>query len=104
MSRPRLTVRARLTLLYTGLFAVCGAIVVAVSYTLVARLRAQGQGNGQQPSAGDLARFAARCRSEELSANPDARHRETEFRVQQRACSRHGVDMPRNNTGACERR
>ena len=73
MSRLRLTVRARLTLLYTGLFAVCGAIVVAVSYTLVARLRAQGLGNGQQPSAGDLARFAARCRSEELSAHPDAR-------------------------------
>jgi signal transduction histidine kinase len=71
VSRPRLTVRARLTLLYTGLFAVCGAIVVAVSYTLVARLRAQGPGNGQQPSAGDLARFAARCRSEELSAHPD---------------------------------
>ena len=55
MSRPRLTVRARLTLLYTGLFAVCGVIVVAVSYTLVARLRAQGQGNGRQPSASDLA-------------------------------------------------
>ena len=73
MSRPRLTVRARLTVLYTGLFAVCGAIVVAVSYTLVARLRAQGLGNGQQPSASDLARFAARCRSEELSAHPDAR-------------------------------
>jgi signal transduction histidine kinase len=71
VSRPRLTVRARLTLLYTGLFAVCGAIVVAVSYTLVARLRAQGQGNGQQPSAGDLARFAARCRSEELNAHPN---------------------------------
>ena len=46
MSRPRLTVRARLTLLYTGLFAVCGAIVVAVSYALVARLPAQGQGQG----------------------------------------------------------
>jgi signal transduction histidine kinase len=73
VSRPRLTVRARLTVLYTGLFAVCGAIVVAVSYTLVARLRAQGQENGQQPSASDLARFAARCRSEELSAHPDAR-------------------------------
>jgi len=73
VSRLQLTVRARLTLLYTGLFAVCGAIVVAVSYTLVARLRAQGQGNGQQPSAGDLARFAARCRSEELSAHPNAR-------------------------------
>jgi signal transduction histidine kinase len=71
VSRPRLTVRARLTLLYTGLFTVCGAIVVAVSYTLVARLRAQGPGNGQQPPAGDLARFAARCRSEELSAHPD---------------------------------
>ena len=40
--RPRLTVRARLTLLYTGLFAVCGAIVVAVSYILVARLEPQG--------------------------------------------------------------
>jgi signal transduction histidine kinase len=72
VTRPRLTVRARLTLLYTSLFAVCGAIVVAVSYTLVARLRAQGQGNGRQPSAGDLARFAARCRSEELSAHPAA--------------------------------
>ena len=71
MSRLRLTVRARLTVLYTGLFAVCGAIVVAVSYTLVARLRAQSQGNSQQSSAGDLARFAARCRSEELSAHPD---------------------------------
>jgi signal transduction histidine kinase len=71
VSRPRLTVRARLTLLYTGLFAVCGAIVVAVSYTMVARLRAQGQGNGQQPSAGNLARFAARCRSEELSPDAD---------------------------------
>ena len=44
MSRPRLTVRARLTLLYTGLFAVCGAIVVAVSYTLVAQLGAPGAG------------------------------------------------------------
>jgi signal transduction histidine kinase len=73
VTRPRLTVRARLTLLYTGLFAVCGAIVVAVSYALVARLRAQGQGNGPQPPTGDLARFAARCRSEELSAHPDAR-------------------------------
>ena len=61
MSRPRLTVRARLTLLYTGLFAVCGAIVVAVSYAQVAQLPAQGQaqGNGPPLSAADLARFAA---------------------------------------------
>lgn len=34
--RPRLTVRVRLTLLYTGLFAVCGGILVAVTYGLLA--------------------------------------------------------------------
>ena len=74
MTRPRPTVRARLTLLYTGLFAVCGAIVVAVSYTLVAQLAAgQGQGNGAQPSPSDgvAPGFAAMCRSERLLANPD---------------------------------
>jgi signal transduction histidine kinase len=65
--RPRLTVRARLTLLYTGLFAVCGAIVVAVSYTLVARLEPQGQSE-QAPAS-----FLARCRSEQLSAHPNDR-------------------------------
>jgi signal transduction histidine kinase len=66
VSRPRLTVRARLTLLYTGLFAVCGAIVVAVSYALVAQLGTSGR--DRQPSASDLARFVARCRS---LAHPD---------------------------------
>ena len=65
--RPRLTVRARLTLLYTGLFAVCGAIVVAVSYILVARLEPQGQSE-QAPAS-----FLARCRSEQLSAHPNDR-------------------------------
>lgn len=71
MSRPRLTVRARLTLLYTGLFAVCGAIVVALSYILVAQLAAteQGPGSGRQP----MPRFAVQCRSDELSAHPDPR-------------------------------
>ena len=39
MSIPRLTVRARLTLLYTGLFMACGALVVAVTYALVASLQ-----------------------------------------------------------------
>jgi len=34
----RLTARARLTLLYTGMFTLCGAILVAVSYLLVASL------------------------------------------------------------------
>jgi signal transduction histidine kinase len=66
-TRARLTVRARLTLLYTGLFAMCGAIVVAVSYILVARLEPQGEGQ-QAP-----ARFLAQCRSELLSAHPNNR-------------------------------
>jgi signal transduction histidine kinase len=65
--RLRLTVRARLTVLYTGLFAVCGAIVVAVSYILVARLEPQGQGQ-QAPAS-----FLARCRSEQLSPHPNDR-------------------------------
>jgi signal transduction histidine kinase len=65
--RPRLTVRARLTLLYTGLFAGCGAIVVAVSYVLLARLEPQGQAEQAPPS------FLARCRAEQLNAHPDAR-------------------------------
>jgi signal transduction histidine kinase len=69
VTRPQLTVRARLTLLYTGLFSVCGAIVVAVSYTLVARLGTTGQ--GQQPSPSDLTNFEARCRSVQASAHPD---------------------------------
>jgi signal transduction histidine kinase len=63
----RLTVRARLTLLYTSLFALCGAIVVAVSYTLVARLEPRGQ---DQPAP---ASFLARCRSEHLSTHPSDR-------------------------------
>jgi signal transduction histidine kinase len=69
VTRPRLTVRARLTLLYTGLFAVCGAIVVAVSYTLVAQLGTAGQGQGgQQPAfpGGVPAGIAAQCRSAKL--------------------------------------
>lgn len=64
MTRPQLTVRARLTLLYTGLFAMCGAIVVAVSYALVAQLGLPG--HGRQPSSTQLASFVARCQSEHL--------------------------------------
>jgi signal transduction histidine kinase len=65
--RPQLTIRARLTLLYTGLFAACGAIVVAVSYTLVARLEPHGQAQ-RAP-----ARFLAQCRSEQVRAHPNGR-------------------------------
>jgi len=68
VTRPaRLTVRGRLTLLYTGLFAVCGAIVVAISYALVAQLEPQAQGQ-QAPAS-----FLARCRSEQLSVHPNGR-------------------------------
>jgi signal transduction histidine kinase len=67
--RPRPTVRARLTLLYTGLFAVCGAVVVAVSYSLVAQLGTSGQ--NQSPSSSDLAGIVARCRSRQPSAHLD---------------------------------
>jgi signal transduction histidine kinase len=71
VSRLRLTVRARLTLLYTGLFAVCGAIVVAVSYTLVAQLGTQGQGNVKSSPHDVPADIAAQCGSEIRGAHPD---------------------------------
>ena len=35
LRHPRTTVRWRLTLLYGGLFLVCGAILLAVTYSLV---------------------------------------------------------------------
>jgi signal transduction histidine kinase len=61
---PRPTLRARLTLLYTGLFASCGAIVVAVSYALVAQLGAPGRGQQPSSSGGVASSLAAHCRSE----------------------------------------
>src|SRR5262249_4884397 len=39
VTAPWWTVRVRLTLLYAGLFAACGALVVAVTYALVASLQ-----------------------------------------------------------------
>ena len=71
MTRLRLTVRARLTLLYTSLFAGCGAIVVAVSYTLMARLATSVQ--GQQSSFRDSVppAIAAQCQSEQPGTQPD---------------------------------
>jgi signal transduction histidine kinase len=71
VSRPRLTVRARLTLLYSGLFAVCGAIVVAITYALVAHLPAQGQ-NEQDFSRDSVpAGIAAQCQAENPGIHPD---------------------------------
>ena len=77
MSRPRLTVRARLTLLYTGLFAACGAVIVAVSYILMARLPTQGL--SRQPTRAEQARGAtgipasilAQCQAEQPTKEPD---------------------------------
>jgi signal transduction histidine kinase len=69
VTRPQLTVRARLTLLYSGLFTVCGVIVVAVSYILVAQLDPSQQ--GPQPSDRNVpASVAALCRSELANPHP----------------------------------
>jgi signal transduction histidine kinase len=65
--RPALTVRARLSLLYTGLVGACGAIVVVVSYVLVARVEPQGQ-RQQAPAS-----FLALCRAEQRRAHPNDR-------------------------------
>ncbi|HEX4403075.1 MAG TPA: HAMP domain-containing sensor histidine kinase [Galbitalea sp.] len=65
--RLRLTVRARLTLLYTALSAACGLIIVAVSYSLVAQLAV----TGGQSTPGSASTFAAQCKTEALLARPD---------------------------------
>jgi HAMP domain-containing protein len=71
VTRPQVTVRARLTLLYTGLFTVCGVIVVAVSYILVAQLDPSQQ--GPQPSDRNVpASVAAQCGSELANPHPDS--------------------------------
>jgi signal transduction histidine kinase len=71
VSRPRPTVRARLTVLYTGLFAACGAIVVAVSYALVARLGTPAQGQQPPSRASVAAGITAQCRPKHPGAHPD---------------------------------
>jgi signal transduction histidine kinase len=78
VSRPRLTVRARLTLLYTGLFAACGAVIVAVSYILMARLPALGQDpQSSRPVGGQVRNpdvstsILAQCQAEQNPNNPD---------------------------------
>ncbi len=71
MTRPQLPVRVRLTLLYTGLFTVCGAIVVAVSYLLVAQINPSRQ--AQQPSYRNVpASLATLCQSELAKLHPNS--------------------------------
>jgi len=71
VSRPRLTLRVRLTLLYTGLFAGCGAVVVAVSYTLVGRLATSAEASPARDGAS--AGILAQCQSEQPAADFDKR-------------------------------
>ncbi|MEU7875645.1 HAMP domain-containing sensor histidine kinase [Dactylosporangium sp. NPDC049140] len=49
MRRPRLTVRVRLTLLYTLLFALCGVALVAITYGLLAASLQQPTDTGDAP-------------------------------------------------------
>jgi signal transduction histidine kinase len=53
------------------LFALCGAIVVAVSYVLVAQLGAPGLGRRPSSRSGVPASIAALCRSEQPGAHPN---------------------------------
>lgn len=63
-----MTVRARLTLLFTGLSATCGVIIVAVSYTLVAQL-----GSGQTSAAPqESSTFARQCKAAGRLSSPDS--------------------------------
>ena len=52
MTRPRPTVRVRLTLLYTGLFAAGGAALVVITYLLVAALPTADSSSIRLPSGG----------------------------------------------------
>jgi signal transduction histidine kinase len=73
VTRPRLTIRVRLTLLYTGLFTVSGAIIVAISYALGARVPLFGAGEYYQfgPANGDPAKFLQQCDRARSSSFPD---------------------------------
>jgi len=66
---PRLTARARLTLLHTGLFALCGGIVVAVSYLLVAQLGLQQSFDALPAPAQDT--LVAQCQSQQRGTPED---------------------------------
>ncbi|MCC5580274.1 HAMP domain-containing histidine kinase [Microtetraspora sp. AC03309] len=71
MTRPRLTIRVRLTLLYTGLFAACGAIVVAITYLLVSGL-SEIQGATRQTENAE--QFLTYCRQTlRVDADPELR-------------------------------
>jgi signal transduction histidine kinase len=72
LRRPQLTLRARLTLQYTGLFTLCGAIIVAVSYALVAQQRPTSPGSPPSPPTGMTASFTQQCLSGQVPAREKA--------------------------------
>jgi signal transduction histidine kinase len=74
--RPRLTVRMRLTLLYTGLFTVCGVILVAITYGLVAtHLTDAATGGDAIKNVAVPPEFARACETAltDASASPELR-------------------------------
>jgi signal transduction histidine kinase len=73
VSLPTLTIRARLTLLYTVLFAACGAVVVVITYTLVAaslRGTSADQQTDQRVTASD--KFLTGCKRAAEAGTMDA--------------------------------
>ncbi|MBV9595075.1 MAG: HAMP domain-containing histidine kinase [Actinobacteria bacterium] len=69
--RPRLSARTRLTAVYTGLVAICGGILVAVTYTLVAHnLHTATTTAAKVPSSALAAQCAILKRGEPTIGNP----------------------------------
>ena len=65
MKRPRLTARGRLTLVYGGLFTLGGAVLVAVTYLLVAHTLPAPKTNAPKVDSA----FIAQCKEAKLSGN-----------------------------------
>jgi signal transduction histidine kinase len=60
-----------LTLLYTVLFALCGAVVVGISYLLVSQSAVSLTASLPEPAPQVADNFAAMCQAQQLSAQPD---------------------------------
>jgi signal transduction histidine kinase len=72
VTAPPWTIRVRLTLLYTGVFVVCGAIVIAITYGLVASLQERDPSVIRMENAED---FLVRCREALRTPNEELRHK-----------------------------
>jgi signal transduction histidine kinase len=72
MTRPRLTIRSRIALLCTGLFVACGAVLVAITYTLVVTLLPVVTSTSISPQR---EAYLASCGQDLQKANIDAERR-----------------------------